>query len=81
VIYLRGQAFEKALEVLDLLISAMPEYAEEYRHRGLIHLRLANYRAAKSDLETYLLLEPSSPEREQVEKQLILVERMKADLN
>lgn len=81
VIYMRGQAFEKARQVVDLLIDAMPEYAEEYRHRGLIHLRLLNYRAAKVDLETYLRLEPSSPEREQVQKQLLLIERWKAGLN
>ena len=80
-IYLRGQAFEKARQVLDLLIEAMPEYAEEYRHRGLIHLRQLNHRAAKADLETYLRLEPDAPEREQVEKQLLMIERWKAGLN
>ncbi len=80
-IYLRGQAFEKARQVLDLLIEAMPEYAEEYRHRGLIHLKQLNHRAAKSDLETYLRLEPESPERPQVEKQLLILERWKAGLN
>lgn len=80
-IYLRGEAFDKARQVLDLLIAAMPEYAEEYRHRGLVHLRLLNHRAAKTDLETYLRLEPNAPEREQVEKQLVLIERWKAGLN
>ncbi|MBV9265570.1 MAG: tetratricopeptide repeat protein [Acidobacteriaceae bacterium] len=80
-IYLRGQAFDKARQVLDLLIEATPEYAEEYRHRGLIHLRQLNHRAAKADLETYLRLEPSAPEREQVQKQLLLIERWKAGLN
>ncbi len=80
-IYMRGQAFAKARRVLDLLIEAMPEYAEEYRHRGLIHLRQLNHRAAKADLETYLRLEPESPEREQIEKQLLLIERWKAGLN
>jgi regulator of sirC expression with transglutaminase-like and TPR domain len=80
-IYLRGEAFEKAREVLDLLIEAAPDYAEEYRHRGLIHLRQMNHKAAKADLETYLRLEPAAPEREQVEKQLLLIERWKAGLN
>ena len=80
-IYLRGQAFDKAKQVLDLLIAAAPQYAEEYRHRGLVHLRLLNHRAAKSDLETYLRLEPGSPEREQVEKQLLLIQRWKVGLN
>jgi len=80
-IYLRGEAFDKARQVLDLLIEAMPEYAEEYRHRGLVHLRQLNHRAAKADLETYLRLEPDSPEREQVRKELVLIERWKAGLN
>ena len=80
-IYLRGQALDKAKQVLDLLILAMPDYAEEYRHRGLIHLRQFNYRAAKSDLETYLRLDPHSTEREQVGKQLLMIERWKAGLN
>jgi regulator of sirC expression with transglutaminase-like and TPR domain len=80
-IYLRGEAFEKARQVLDLLIDAMPEYPEEYRHRGIVHLRQLNHRAAKADLETYLRLEPNSPEREQVEKQLLLIKRWKAGLN
>lgn len=80
-IYLRGEAFEKARQVLDLLIDAMPDYAEEYRHRGIVHLRQLNHRAAKADLETYLRLEPNAPEREQVEKQLILIDRWRAGLN
>ena len=80
-IYLRGHALDKARQVLDLLIAAMPEYAEEYRHRGLIHLKQFNHRAAKADLERYLKLEPNTPEREEVEKQLLLIERWKAGLN
>jgi len=80
-IYLRGEAFDKARQVLDLLIQAMPDYAEEYRHRGFVHLRQLNHRAAKADLEAYLRLEPNSPEREQVKKELLLIERWKAGLN
>ena len=81
VIYVRGEAFDKARQVLDLLIDAMPDYAEEYRHRGIIHLRQSNYRSAKADLETYLRLEPQAPERDQVEQQLLLIEKWKAGLN
>jgi regulator of sirC expression with transglutaminase-like and TPR domain len=80
-IYLRGAALNKARQVLDLLIGAMPEYAEEYRHRGMVHLRQLNHRAAKADLEMYLRLEPEAPEREEVQKQLMLIERWKAGLN
>ncbi len=80
-IYIRGEAFDKARQVLDLLIDGMPDYAEEYRHRGIVHLRQHNHRAAKTDFETYLRLEPNAPEREQVQKQLLLIERLKAGMN
>ena len=81
MIYLRGEALEKARQVLDLLIEALPEYAEEYGPRGRVHMRQLNHRAAKADLETYLRLQPDTPEREQVEKELMLIERFKAGLN
>ena len=68
-------------QVLSLLIEAMPDYAEEYRQRGIVHMRLGNHRAAKEDLETYLRLEPNAPEREDVKKQLVLIERWKAGMN
>jgi regulator of sirC expression with transglutaminase-like and TPR domain len=80
-IYLRGENFDKAREVLTLLIEAMPDYAEEYRQRGIVQMRLGNHRAAKEDLDTYLRLEPNAPEREQVKKQLVLIERWKAGMN
>ena len=80
-IYLKGRALDKARQVLDLLIVAYPDDAEEHRLRGLIHLQQLNHRAAKSDLETYLRLAPVHAERKQVEQQLLLIERWKAGLN
>ncbi len=80
-IYLRGEAFDKARQVLDLLIQAMPQYPEEYRHRAIVHMKQQNHRAARQDFETYLRLEPDAPEREQVEKQLVLIRRWHAGLN
>jgi len=80
-IYLRGHALDKARQVLDLLIHSRPDFADEYRHRGLIYLQQLNHRAAKADLEMYLQLAPSATERNQVEQQLLLIERWKAGLN
>jgi regulator of sirC expression with transglutaminase-like and TPR domain len=80
-IYLSGSALDKARQIIDLLIDARPDYPEEYRHRGLIHLQQLNHRAAKADLERFLKLEPNAPERRQVEQQLLLIERWKAGLN
>lgn len=80
-IYIRGRALDKARQVLDLLIHAEPENADEYRTRGLIHVQQLKHRAAKADLETYLHLAPASPDRHQVEQQIVLIERWKAGLN
>ena len=80
-IYLRGQALNKARQVIDLLVVAHPDDPEEYRLRGLIHLQQLNHRAAKADLETYLRLTSASPDRQQVEQQLLMIERWKAHLN
>jgi regulator of sirC expression with transglutaminase-like and TPR domain len=80
-IYLRGRAHDKARQVLDLLIHAQPDGAEEYRVRGLIHVQQLKHGPAKADLETYLHLAPTAADRHQVEQQLILIERWKAGLN
>ncbi len=80
-IYLKGRALNKARLVLDLLLVAYPDDAEEHRLRGLIHLQQLNHRAAKADLEAYLRLAPPHAERQQVEQQLLLIERWKAGLN
>jgi regulator of sirC expression with transglutaminase-like and TPR domain len=80
-IYLKGQALDKARQVLDLLIEASPDDPEEYRLRGLIHLQQLNHRPARADLETYLRLTPASSDRSQVEQQLLMIERWKAALN
>jgi regulator of sirC expression with transglutaminase-like and TPR domain len=81
LIYLRGQALDKARQVIDLLIHARPEDAEEYRLRGLIYLQQLNHRAAKTDFESYLKLVPANVDPHQVQQQLVLIERWKAGLN
>lgn len=80
-IYLKGRALDKARQVLDLLVLAKHDDAEEYRLRGLIHLQQLNHRSAKADLETFLRLAPASGDREQVQQQLLQIERWKAALN
>ena len=80
-IYLRGHFFDKARIVLDLMIDAIPAYAEGYRQRGLVYMRQLNFRSAKADLETFLRLDPGSTECADAERQLLLIERWKAGLN
>lgn len=79
--YFRRQAHRKALGVLDLLIRAMPASADEYKQRGALHLQLKQYAAARADLEHYLRLVPSAPDRAELEQQLQRVRRWIAALN
>jgi regulator of sirC expression with transglutaminase-like and TPR domain len=68
--YFRRQNPAKAIEVLNLLIEAMPESAEEYKQRGICLAQRQQFKAARRDLETYLRLAPNAPDRDQIRAQL-----------
>src|SRR5690349_9591355 len=55
-VYFFRRAHSKALKVLDLLLAAHPDSADEYKQRSVVHLEMKNYAAARSDLERYLAL-------------------------
>ncbi|MBM3949735.1 MAG: tetratricopeptide repeat protein [SAR202 cluster bacterium] len=52
-IYVRKEDFERALTVLDMLVSLVPEAAEERRDRGLVHHRLGHNAEALVDLRWF----------------------------
>ncbi|MBL8232454.1 MAG: tetratricopeptide repeat protein [Bryobacterales bacterium] len=79
--YLRRGGWEKALQVQELLVSASPGDAVEYRQRGYLHLQMKHYREAAEDLERYLALDPEARDREDVEKRLLGLRRWIAGLN
>jgi regulator of sirC expression with transglutaminase-like and TPR domain len=68
--YFRRQDPSKAIRVLDLLIEAMPDSAEEYKQRGMCLVQQQQFKAARRDLEFYLRLAPGAPDREQIEAHL-----------
>jgi regulator of sirC expression with transglutaminase-like and TPR domain len=68
--YFRAQNPAKAVQVLDLLIEAMPGSPDEYRQRGICLSQMQNWRAARADFALYLRLAPGAPDRQQVEAQL-----------
>jgi len=69
-VYFFRRAHAKALKVLDLLVAANPDSADEYKQRSVVQLGLKNYAGARNDLEKYLALAPNSPDREEMQKQL-----------
>jgi regulator of sirC expression with transglutaminase-like and TPR domain len=68
--YFRRQNHSKAIQVLDLLIEAMPDSPDEYKQRGICLAQTQQWKAARRDLATYLRLAPDAPDREQIETQL-----------
>jgi regulator of sirC expression with transglutaminase-like and TPR domain len=80
-VYFFRRAHSKALKVLDLLLAAHPDSADEYKQRRVVHLKMKNYAAARSDLERYLALLPNGADREQMQKQLRRLKKYIAGLN
>ncbi len=68
--YFRLQSPSKAIQVLDLLIEAMPDSPEEYKQRGICLAQQQQFKAANRDLKTYVKLAPDAPDREQIEAQI-----------
>lgn len=79
--YLRGNAWEKALTVQDLLVQASPNDATEYRQRGYLNLQMRHYKDAERDLSRYLSLSPEARDREEIERRLKALHRWVAGMN
>lgn len=80
-IYVQRRDWPKACAVFDLLVEAEPDWAEGYRSRGVIHVHLERLKAAKADLERYLLLAPEADDRAHVEQQLRAIQSALLRLN
>ncbi|HYZ83537.1 MAG TPA: transglutaminase-like domain-containing protein [Bryobacteraceae bacterium] len=80
-IYYREKNHGKMLAVLDLLISADPHAASEYKQRAICHAHLKQYKACRDDFEIYLKLAPEATDRTEVEQQLEKLNRWLATMN
>jgi regulator of sirC expression with transglutaminase-like and TPR domain len=80
-VYFSRRAHVKALGILDLLLEAYPQAAEEYKQRGMVHLQLNRLGAARNDFESYLALRPEAADRDEIRKQLSLLQRRIAVMN
>lgn len=75
-IYFSRQDMKKAVQVLDLLLEAAPDAAEEYKQRGVCLARLQQWQQARADLETYLRLAPGAHDGIQVRAELDRITRL-----
>jgi regulator of sirC expression with transglutaminase-like and TPR domain len=80
-IYLQTRQFPKGLEVLNLLLRAYPDSADDLRLRGLVSLEMKRYAAAKTDLERFLELEPETADGDQIREQIGHLRRWSAQWN
>jgi regulator of sirC expression with transglutaminase-like and TPR domain len=60
----------KALQVLDLLIEAMPDSADEHKQRAVALLQQRRIPEALAAFKRYLELSPDAPDREKIEEQM-----------
>jgi len=61
-VYVQEGAAEKALTVVERLVSLNPQDWQERRNRGLLHYHLGHVRPAISDLDRYLEFTPDAPD-------------------
>lgn len=68
IVYLRLEAYDRAVATLDKLLILAPRQYQQMRDRGLIHYELQNYAQARQDLEQYLRSHPSPPDSPRIQQ-------------
>jgi len=79
--YFRAEQYDRAAAVLDLLVESSPTMADPYKARGVARIHLRQFRAAQSDFERYLALEPHASDREEIVRQMAAIHRWLGALN
>jgi regulator of sirC expression with transglutaminase-like and TPR domain len=69
-IYLQAENYSRALAVMNRMLLAVPESAEELRDRGLVHEKLECFRAAHADLANYVRRRPDAADLAEVRSRI-----------
>lgn len=80
-IYLREQAFDKALVIMDWIVAAAPDQTLELRDRGMVYQELECSRAALADFEQYLQRTPSAEDMDDIRQRVVELQKVAARLN
>jgi regulator of sirC expression with transglutaminase-like and TPR domain len=80
-VYLRRRDWARAVDTLDLLLLGAPELSGLLKQRGLLHMELKRFQAARRDLERYLAMEPAAADREEIRKQIRAIHAWLARVN
>jgi regulator of sirC expression with transglutaminase-like and TPR domain len=80
-VYLRRREWARAIDTLDLLLVGAPELSGLLKQRGLLHMELKRFQAARGDLEKYLAMEPEAADRDEIRKQIRAIHAWLARVN
>ncbi len=80
-IYAQHADLARAARTVDLMLLVEPAAVGEYRDRGMLRFRAADFRRARSDLERYLEFRPDAPDAAGVREQIALIDRLDAMKN
>lgn len=69
-IYLQNQQWQKAIQILNLILLLLPNHPLELRDRGLLYYQINQWSEAIQDLEIYLALLPQAQDAKMI-RQLI----------
>ncbi len=75
VTYYEKKDWVKLIRVLDLLLTAMPEAADEYKQRGGLYLRCRRPVEALKDFRKYLELAPQAPDFAEIQSHCSILRR------
>lgn len=81
LIYLKAQAFDKGLAIVDMMLMVDANDLDQFRDRGLLRLQLRQFEGAAKDLDHYVRSSPNCPDREEVENHLKELKRIHAMMN
>ena len=80
-IYLDNDENDRALSVMEWIITLSPADANEVRDRGLLYRELEAFRAALEDLERYLELAPDAQDAQEIREHVIELRKTVNRLN
>jgi regulator of sirC expression with transglutaminase-like and TPR domain len=80
-IYLKAQAFNKALAIVDMMLLVEPDDLEQLRDRGLLRFQLRQFEGAARDLHGYVRNRPDAPDLELIQGHLKEIKRFQVLMN
>ncbi|MFN0315928.1 MAG: SirB1 family protein [Burkholderiales bacterium] len=80
-VYVQREEVQAALSVIEWLMVLSPDAASEIRDRGLLFQQMECFRAALSDLERYLKLQPGADDADDIHAKVVELRQSTARLN